>query len=81
MATSSAPLADNEIHAAATAKGFAEVSVVQHTSREQKDALDKGVWFVLSVKRKTGDDWDILGRRRSVPELLAVLHKQQDSKN
>jgi hypothetical protein len=76
MAASSVPLADNELQAAAIAKGFVEVSVVQHTSREQKDALDKGVWFVLSVKRKAGDDWDILGRRRTVPELIGILNKQ-----
>jgi len=81
MATTSAPLADNQIHAAAIAKGFVEVSVVQHTSREQKDAWDKGVWFVLSVKRNAGEDWDILGRRRTVPELLAVLQNQQGNSN
>jgi len=81
MQTSTAPLEDTQVRAAALAKGFIEVSVVQHTSREQKDALDKGVWFVLSVKRNRGDDWDILGRRRTVPELLTIIQKQQDSAN
>lgn len=76
MTTSPVPLTDNQIREAAIAKGFAEVSVVQHTSREQKDALDKGIWFVLSVRRKPGDDWDILGRRRTVAELISILHKQ-----
>lgn len=77
MATNSTSVTDNHIRDAAIAQGFADASVAQHTSRGQKEALDKGIWFVLSVKRNLGDDWDVLGRRRTVPELLSVLHNYQ----
>ena len=81
MATNSTTVTDNHIRAAAIAQGFVDASVDQHTSRGQKEALDKGIWFVLSVKRNVGDDWDVLGMRRTVPELLSVLHNHQARTN
>ena len=81
MAANSAPVTDSQIHTAALAKGFTDASVVEHNTRGHKDSLEKGTWFVLSVKRNVGDDWDILGMRRTVPELLAVLNNQRYSEN
>ena len=77
MATNSTTVTDNQVRDAAIAQGFADASIVQHTSRGQQEPLDKGIWFVLSVKHNLGDDWGVLGRRRTVPELLSVLHNHQ----
>lgn len=61
------------ILAAAVAKGYAAAVVVPQQIRERKDSLDSGNWFVLSVKRKSGDDWEVRGRRRTAAELELLL--------
>jgi hypothetical protein len=47
--------------------------VVPQYIRERKDSLDSGNWFVLSIKRQTGDDWEVRGRRRTAAELEQLL--------
>ena len=64
---------DNAIRAAALAKGYANAVIVPQLIRERKDSLDSGTWFVLSVKRKAGDDWEVRGRRRTAAELEQLL--------
>ncbi len=44
-------------------------------------ALDVGAWLVLSVKRHADDDWELLGRRRTEAELVAVIQRQRDNVN
>ena len=72
---------NDQIRTAATAKGFAEISIVPQTVQDRGGALDTGGWLVLSVKRKAGDAWELLGRRRTEAELLNVIQKQQASRN
>lgn len=64
------------IRAAATAKGFADSSIVTQSVKEKPGVLDVGSWFVLSVKRQSDDDWELLGRRRTEAELLVVIQRQ-----
>lgn len=64
---------DNAIRTAAIAKGYADALVVPMFSRERKDSLDAGSWFVLSIKREAGDDWEVRGRRRTEAELTQLL--------
>jgi hypothetical protein len=81
MTVASDQSTDNPIRTAAIAQGFVDASVVQHTARDRKDGLDKGTWFVLSVKRQIGDEWELLSRRRTEAELLTVIHNQRVSAN
>ena len=81
MTVASKDSTDNAIRTAAINQGFADASVVQHTARDQKDGLDKGTWFVLSIKRKSGDDWELLSRRRTEAELLTVIQNQRVTTN
>jgi hypothetical protein len=81
MTVASNDSADNAIRTAAINQGFADASVVQHRARDQKDGLDKGTWFVLSVKRHNGDEWELLSRRRTEAELLTVIENQRVSPN
>jgi hypothetical protein len=63
---------DDAIRAAAKARGYADAAVARqyvHGSHQ----LDAGEWLVLSVKRHEGDEWQLLGRRRTRQELLAML--------
>lgn len=64
---------DTAIRTAAIAKGYADALVVPMHSRERKDSLDAGNWFVLSIKRQAGDDWEVRGRRRTEAELTQLL--------
>jgi hypothetical protein len=64
---------DNAIRTAALAKGYAAAVVVPQYIRERKDSLDSGNWFVLSIKRQSGDDWEVRGRRRTAAELEQLL--------
>jgi hypothetical protein len=64
---------DDSMRAAAIAKGYADVSVVQLSVQKRPGALDVGTWFVLSVKRLAGDEWAVLGRRRTQVELLTLI--------
>jgi hypothetical protein len=64
---------NNAIRSAALAKGYADAAIVPQYSRERKDSLDSGNWFVLSVKRQAGDDWEVRGRRRTADELTQLL--------
>jgi hypothetical protein len=81
MTANAVPTPESQIHAAALAKGFADASIVEHTAHGHNDSLKKGTWFVLSVKRNLSDDWDVLGMRRTVLELLAVLHNERYGAN
>lgn len=63
----------NAIRTAAIAKGYADADVVPQFNRERKDSLDSGSWFVLSIKRNAGDDWEVRGRRRTAAELSQLL--------
>ncbi len=74
-------LPNDEIRTAANAKGFADISIVTQTVQDRGGALDTGAWLVLSVKRQSGDDWELLGRRRTQAELLNVIQKQQAGQN
>jgi hypothetical protein len=71
---------NDEIRTAATAKGFADISIVPQTVQDRGGALGTGGWLVLSVKRQADDAWELLGRRRTEAELLGVIQKQA-SKN
>jgi hypothetical protein len=64
---------DDAIRAAAIAKGYSDASVVTQKVQDRPGALDVGNWAVLSIKRSAGDDWELLGRRRTADELLAML--------
>jgi hypothetical protein len=64
---------DDTIRVAAIAKGFADASVVTQNVQDRTGVLDVGAWFVLSVKRSAGDNWELLGRRRTQGELLQLL--------
>jgi hypothetical protein len=64
---------NNEICTAAIAKGYADAAIVTQFTRERKDSLDSGNWFVLSVKRQVGDEWEVRGRRRTAGELAQLL--------
>ena len=77
MTTNSPASADNTIRAAAIAKGFADISVVSQAVQDRPGVLDVGSWLVLSVKRQAGDEWELLGRRRTEAELLKVIQGQE----
>jgi len=64
---------NNSIRDAATAKGFADVSIVSQYVQKRTGVLDDGAWLVLSVKRQAGDDWELICRRRTEAELLTVI--------
>jgi hypothetical protein len=81
MTTPSNALTDDAIRAASLAKGFADVSVVSQRVQDRAGALDVGAWLVLSVKRHADDDWELLGRRRTEAELVAVIQRQSDNVN
>jgi hypothetical protein len=66
-------MSNDAIRSVALAKGYADAAVVPQYSRERKDSLDSGNWFVLSVKRQAGDDWEVRGRRRTTGELAQLL--------
>jgi hypothetical protein len=72
MTTTATPI-DDAIRAAAIAKGYSDASVVTQKVQDRPGALDVGNWAVLSIKRTAGDDWELLGRRRTADELLAML--------
>jgi hypothetical protein len=67
------------IRTASMAKGFTDVSVVSQRVSDRPGVLDVGAWLVLSVKRQADGDWELLGRRRTEEELLAVIERQQIS--
>jgi hypothetical protein len=73
MTTNSTITIDEAIRAAAIAKGYSDASVVTQKVQDRPGALDVGSWSVLSIKRNAGDDWELLGRRRTPEELLALL--------
>jgi hypothetical protein len=73
MTTNTTAPLDDAIRAAAIAKGYSDASVVTQKVQDRPGALDVGNWSVLSIKRKAGDDWELLGRRRTPDELLAML--------
>jgi hypothetical protein len=79
MTTNSTAVIDDTIHAAAIAKGFADASVVTQNVQDRNGALDVGCWLVLSVKRQAGDEWELLGRRRTEAELLSMIQGQRIS--
>jgi hypothetical protein len=60
------------LRSAAIAQGYAAISVAPQTVN-RTSAPDSGDWFVLSIKRQAGDDWELLGRRRTRLELLAMV--------
>jgi hypothetical protein len=64
---------NDAIRSAALAKGYADASVIPQYSRDRKDSLDGGNWFVLSIKRQAGDEWEVRGRRRTAGELAQLL--------
>ena len=70
--TTTTVITDATIRAFAIAKGFADVSVAPQTV-DRVSAPDSGDWLVLSVKREGGGEWDLLGRRRTRHELLAMI--------
>ena len=37
---------------------------------------DLGVWFTLAVKRLADSAWEVVGRRRTRGELLAMIEKR-----
>lgn len=71
--TASTTTTDDAIRAAAIAKGYSDASVVTQKVQDRAGALDVGNWSVLSIKRNAGDDWELLGRRRTPGELLELL--------
>ena len=71
--TTTATTIDDAIRAAAIAKGYSDASVVTQKVQDRPGALDVGNWAVLSIKRAAGDEWELLGRRRTADELLAML--------
>jgi hypothetical protein len=71
--TTTATSIDDAIRAAAIAKGYSDASVVTQKVQDRPGALDVGSWAVLSIKRTAGDEWELLGRRRTADELLAML--------
>lgn len=73
MTTNLTASTDDTIRAAAIAKGFADASVVTQHVQDRTGVLDVGAWFVLSVKRSAGDEWELLGRRRTQGELIQLL--------
>jgi hypothetical protein len=73
MTTNSTATTDEMIRAAAIAKGYSDASVVTQKVQDRPGALDVGNWSVLSIKRSAGDDWELLGRRRTPGELLELL--------
>jgi len=73
MTNNSITTIDDTIRAAAIAKGYSDASVVTQKVKDRPGALDVGDWSVLSIKRTAGDDWELLGRRRTPDELLALL--------
>ena len=73
MTTDTTTTIDDAIRAAAIAKGYADASIVTQKVQDRPGALDVGNWVVLSIKRNAGDDWELLGRRRTADELLAML--------
>jgi|SoiMethySBSTD1v2_1073268.scaffolds.fasta_scaffold1342638_1 hypothetical protein len=73
MTTDPYTMISNTIRSAALAKGYSDAAVVPQYSRERKDSFDSGNWFVLSVKRQAGDDWEVRGRRRTAGELSQLL--------
>jgi hypothetical protein len=73
MTTNSTTTIDEAIRAAAIAKGYSDASVVTQKVQDRPGALDVGSWAVLSIKRNAGDEWELLGRRRTADELLKML--------
>lgn len=73
MTTNTTVSIDDTIRAAAIAKGYSDASVVTQKVQDRPGALDVGNWSVLSIKRNAGDDWELLGRRRTPDELLELL--------
>jgi hypothetical protein len=73
MTTNTTTATDDAIRAAAIAKGYSDASVVTQKVQDRPGALDVGSWAVLSIKRTAGDDWELLGRRRTPGELLELL--------
>ena len=73
MTTNSTTTIDDAIRAAAIAKGYSDASVVTQKVQDRAGVLDVGNWAVLSIKRSPGDEWELLGRRRTPEELLQLL--------
>ena len=71
----------DSIRAAAIAKGYSDASVVTQNVQDRPGALDVGSWSVLSIKRVAGDDWELLGRRRTPAELLELIESTANKGN
>jgi hypothetical protein len=35
-----------------------------------------GIWFGLAVRERAGDDWQVVGRRRTLAELLTMVESR-----
>ena len=74
MTTKAIRATDDAIRQAVIERGFADASVVIQNVLERPGVLDGGKWFVLSVCYREGE-WEVLGRRRSRAELLALAKR------
>jgi hypothetical protein len=73
MSTGQLRITDQDIREAAISRGFHDSSVVIQDKPEIRAVADCGRWYLLSVKRQPGCEWELLGRRRSRGELLELI--------
>jgi hypothetical protein len=71
--TTALRISDRDIIDAARARGYHDAAVVVQNIPEHKHDFDHGRWFGMFVKFTAGDDWQLIGRRRTRQELLAML--------
>jgi hypothetical protein len=67
---------DDALQAAALARfgAGAAVSVTRYLDRAP-DSRERVTWYVLSVKRHAGAEFEVIGRRQTRGELLGLLEK------
>jgi hypothetical protein len=53
-----------------------EARVVRYEERPTNFEGTGGQWYTLFVREKPGDDWQSVGRRRSLAELLAMVENR-----
>jgi len=58
---------------------LADITIDRQLEREGHSFRGcEGEWFVLSVKRRDGENWVVLGRRRLKSELMQLLERPEE---
>jgi hypothetical protein len=81
MATATDLITEKTIRAAAIAAGYADALVDRYV--EQRPYHFEGeplplpkVWFLLSVQRSVGSEFELMGRRRTKAELMGLIRSR-----